>query len=58
MFWSNWMNGFSGMNIFTHFYFSLYNVIDTNLDTIFYALLSNDSVCDPQFKNKLVRRAS
>ena len=52
MFWANWMNGFSGMNIFTHFYFSLYSVIDTNLDTIIFALFSNDSIYDERLKNK------
>lgn len=42
MFWPNWFNGFSGMNIYTHFYQSLYPVSLTNFDTIFFALFSSD----------------
>lgn len=58
MFFANFTNGFSGINIFTHYYFSLFNVIDTNWDTIFYANFSNDVLYDPSQKKKMVSRAS
>lgn len=36
MFWSNWANGFSGIHIYQYFYFSLYNVMNTNINAVGY----------------------
>jgi len=50
MFWSNWMNGFSGVNIFTHFYFSLYSVLNTNITPVIYILFNYDVQFDRSIK--------
>jgi hypothetical protein len=50
MFWSNWMNGFSGVNIFTHFYFSLYSVMNTNITPVIYLVFEYDVEYDPKVK--------
>jgi hypothetical protein len=42
MFWSNWINGFSGVNIFTGFYYALYSILNVNLTPLIYLLFEYD----------------
>ena len=53
MFWSNWMNGFSGENIFKGFYFSLYSVLNTNVCPLIYLLFEYDVEYDPKVKTPM-----
>jgi hypothetical protein len=40
--WSNFFNGFSGINIIISFYFSLYSVLNTNVIPGFFQVFDNE----------------
>lgn len=42
MFWSNWMNGMSGVNIFIAYYYAMHNVFNTIFLPLFTRMFDND----------------
>lgn len=43
MFWSNWMNGMSGINIFVAYYYAMHNVLNTIFLPTFTRVFDNDA---------------
>jgi hypothetical protein len=50
MFWSNWMNGMSGVNLFVTYYYAMHNVLNTIFLPIFTRIWDNDAEYDATCK--------